>query len=329
MLGLSSILSLNPRLPSTDFRVPPSVCCTSAILSSALSAMGKDSGKAAGTLKTRTKRGPSTNAQDGERRVETVWRNLSEIAGDLRQLCNQEHLTSFVLVAQRSDGIKTSHTSENLEGWEQDQMEKLLEEADCGKWLKKPSEEEEIQQSRDKFSSLAAAAQGLNVLDLRNLLRAMEFDPVRRQLLDQKDVPPHMLSMVQNMGEMFFDLGEVEHSDKVVSDDEDNDGQKSTSDDEVADSNADKPKKPRKHDKHGKNGAFVQSQSSRSDDQLMLFASWEQIEENDSEEIDETKYLSLDTLLNLRDTKIANLTRSRALIALRLLLEFYSKGEFR
>jgi hypothetical protein len=281
------------------------------------------------TQKTRVKRGESSNAQDGERRVETQWKELSVVAGALRQLESQGHVSSFAIICQRSDGIRTSHTSENLEGWERTEMENLLEEADCGKWLIKPSEEEEIQQSRDKFSSLAAAAAHLNLGEVRNVLRAMDFDPARKQFLAQQDVPPHMLSMLHKIGDMYFDLGEAK--DKDVSDEEGHDGQKSTAHGEGTESDADERddaddadtcKKKPKHDKHGTNGTFVQAQSLRSDEELMRFASWEQIEGTDSHEIDDKRYLSLDTLLNLKETKIFLLTRSRALIALRWLLEF-------
>jgi hypothetical protein len=145
----------------------------------------------------------------------------------------------------------------------------------------------------------------------------MEFDGMRKQCFEEKDVPPHMSAMLEKKDVLYFDLGEG----TVVSEQQ-NDGKNSKTVSDSADENdddgdhddADQRKQRIRHDKLGTGGLFVQSHSQLGAEVLMRFGSWVEIL-GDSEAIDEKRYLSLRRLLDLKQTKIANLKRSHASIA--------------
>ena len=291
--------------------------------------MERDSETSALAPKGKARRGESCVDQDADRRVESQLRILHGVVEALTNFEKRGTVTSFIVAVVRSDGVSAVDTSQNLEAWRLDGVDKLLDEAVCGKWSITQRGEEQIQQSRDKFPSYTAGLQGLNLGDLRKLLREMGFDGMRKQCNQKKDIPPHMVNMLDNRGQMYFDLGEV----KVSSDEVDNNGQKSKHDDVTAnrgdaddDDDDDEPERRARHDKHGTDGTFVQSQSQRSPEELMRFGSWEKKQENEDEEIDEERYLSLERLLDRSQTKISNITRSTGTVALRLLLEFLAKG---
>jgi hypothetical protein len=285
--------------------------------------MGKDS------QEPRAKAGASTNPQDGERRVETLLKQLSAIASALRREERMGNVTSFNLGVVRADGVISSHSSEDLELWDREELLNLYAEANCGKWSIKKGGEEEIQQSREQYPSYAAALGLLNAVDMRGLLREMEFDAVRKVCSEKKHVPPHMSDILEKKNLLHFDLGEGTVSE------EENDGKNSKTDDgsveRIEDDSDDddtvpQPKRRNRHDVHGAHGKFVQSHGDLGKD-LMSFSSWEEIGE-DSDAIDAKRYVSLETLLDLKKTKISNLTRSLASIALRFLLEFHVEGAF-
>jgi hypothetical protein len=312
-----------------------------------------------GPAKARVSSGQSVKAQDGERRVETLFKNIGSVAEALRNEEHKQNVTSFVLVAQRADGALVSHTSQNLDGWmkDTDGLNALLLQALSNKWpLKKTSKktdadvegqkdvnksskktvaDDEVQ--KDVTHSYAEGIHCLNLGDLRKLVLLLQFDAVRKRCRSKKNLPSHMLSMLADMDNQYFDLGEihvasqdeeshVEEKDKNSDGIGDNEEEGGGKDEDSDDDNGDDKKKP-KHAKHGTGGMFVPSKSDLGPNELMQFQSWKRIEEEDQEEIDDKRYLCLSKLLDRQATKISNLTRPLSLLALRLVLEFYTEGE--
>jgi hypothetical protein len=297
----------------------------------------------------RVARGQSSNAQHGDRRVETQFQAVNDLAVALRNEELLGNVTSFVLCVQRADGALVSHTSQNLVGWKQHAekgMDALLDQAASRKWstnmlkqtvVETVADDEDLQDADELPYS--AGVRPLNLRDLRSLVRLVGFADIRKRCLRKKRVPLHMSSMLEHSDDWYFDLGKVEvttddeegHHEKKQQtsgrssdkDEEDNGHEGGDDDDNSGDGND----KKKRHNKHGTSGTFVQLQNNLSAGELMIFQSWQLKPEGD-EEIDEARYLRLSVLLDANDTKISHLTRSWSLVALRFSLEFYTACKF-
>jgi len=295
--------------------------------------------------------GESTNPRDVERRVLTLFHQVSKLAYQLKNLEDlHEGGLTFVLLVSASSGSRKDSTicmeSKNMLGWTTEQAAKIIEDAESGRWSMQQSvaqREENARTSREMFSSCGAIMEHFNVCELRKLLVVCGFDGMKTRIKNGK-IPDHMKSMLAESHKFSFPsydrpIGEEEEEECSGSEEEEEDSSKDESDggdNSSASSNGDAFEKS-KCNKVGERGRYVSKLGKVSEAEgshLTNFDAWEKQEEGDEEGemgAEKRSILNLDHLIGRGGSTcftVCKGNRRECIVALQFLLEFQQPGSF-
>jgi hypothetical protein len=279
--------------------------------------------------KARAPRGESMNPQDVDRRVDTLFKQLTQVAAGLKReedAGGRGGGMTFFLMATTdgADGMSKTvcYQSENLLKFTLEQAPKLLDQAQCGMWSVRPEEsdrEEQVKISREMFPSYEAGLAFFNANEKRTLLRVLGYDRMRKDIRSGK-VPEHMREIIYKDSNCYFPLF-PEHLGK-----EKDCAQSSGSGDDS---------KRDKHEEHGDDGKFVSKLGPVTSEEaahLTNFSLWRKPQENVSEaqeKADEHEsFLDIKFLVGQGEGcfEIHKGSTRVCTVALRLLLEYRQQG---
>lgn len=277
----------------------------------------------------RALRGESMNPQDVDRRADTLFKQLTQVAAGLKREEDAGGpgggMTFFLMATtNRADGTPKTvcYQSENLLKFTLEQAPKLLDEAQCGMWSVRPEEsdrEEQIKNFREMFPSYEAGLALFNANEKRTLLRVLGYQQMRKEIKSGK-VPEHMREIIYEDSNYYFPYF-PEHLGK-----ERDCAESSGSSDES---------KRDKHEEHGDDGKFVSKLGPVTAEEaahLTNFSLWRKPQENVTEaqeKADEDEsFLDIKYLVGKGQGcfKIHMSNDRECTVALRLLLEYRQRG---
>jgi hypothetical protein len=294
-------------------------------------------GDSAVEKKSRARNGKSKRSCDQEKRLETLIRKLKELhQGSLSHEVEEENVVHYVIAVQDSSGFIHAFNSPSMQAFKLDRergVRKLLEQADGGEWF---SKEDKVLELQEKFDSFEAATKELDTPDLRNLLRLLQFQDIRRTCsdfdasgtVDEDGLPAHVQRMLGLKQDTYIDLGSSldEKQGEEISG-----GVKGATECEVQGGQV-VPKTKKK----GVKGKFT-TQTGCDDGYLMRKDSWLRkdednsvfVQEDDEVQIKDKRYITLGELLAVgsHEFRINNFRRNHAISALGFALQFYNSGE--